>query len=524
MSAADFDWFAGFELRNAQERTFVNLANIDVRQLCALVALQRLDLPSRVRRAEVGIGKLLNEREKTPPAATDPLSSEEIAAIGAERAKAFSDAVAAQQEVERRRHNADLENRLAEALKELSICAAATFSIVFNDDWFELDLVRLATSVRRGGAYEQGLRGIGRAEIRDRIEFAAESFKVLKDIAPAIDDFYFRTITRLNVHISDAKSSEISAKLVQRAREALSRGLNCPLPFSVDEMLMLPAPNTAEGSTEDVPPLVTGTAGTGNAAPVGAEGNPPHIGKPWERPDLRPLIHGPDSLGPHALGQSQLGADATYSAELSEGAKLLATTEGRAEAAEGLAELGVASEGLAKRLEEIEHKAPTAFDVAAAAAMHFGEVGTGAFDVYADAMEESLSIQSLLSQRTGRAMQNALAATLRSVGREAAASAVMEAAKGTAAATGLFDEKKFGSATGHFAAAAMFGSVAGLAGIGSASVSVQPGGSPGSRESRAGGRVGTGGGAGIQVTVIGSLDDEARRQLAQRLAEEIAAH
>lgn len=181
---------------------------------------------------------------------------------------------------------------------------------------------------------------------------------------------------------------------------------------------------------------------------------------------------------------------------------------------------------VSSEIERVRRHAPTALEVAASAAAHLGSVGGGAFDAYADAMDRSISVQSLLSQQTGRAMQNVVASTLRGIGSEAAANAVMETAKGIAASTGPAGVAAFGNPGGHFAAAGMFASVAALAGVGSGALSVKPGGGGG----------GGGGGSSrdgrsseasdspmVNVTVIGAPDWDGKRELAKWVAEVAAS-
>lgn len=159
------------------------------------------------------------------------------------------------------------------------------------------------------------------------------------------------------------------------------------------------------------------------------------------------------------------------------------------------------------------------------AASAVGGIATDAFNQYADAWDRVIDGQNAFNKSSGRAMQNALAGTLRAVGQEAAARAIMETAMGIAASSGPLGLATYGDPSKHFAAAAMFASVAALAGVGSAALSVKPaggggggrGGGGGSGGSAAGGRNVT-----VNVTTFGTFDFEQKRVLAQAVQEAIA--
>lgn len=178
--------------------------------------------------------------------------------------------------------------------------------------------------------------------------------------------------------------------------------------------------------------------------------------------------------------------------------------------------------------------APEDFDAMAAAQQRLGmmtqqalgELGAAAFDQYANAMERVIDGQNAFGKNSGRAMQNAASATLKSLGQQSAAMAVMHLAMAAAGATGgWFPTAQYGTPTANLKAAALFGSVAVLAGVGGAALSVKPasgGGGGGSGGGDRGGGSGSGGGPNVSVTVIGNLDDAAANDLGRRIAQAMA--
>ncbi len=155
-------------------------------------------------------------------------------------------------------------------------------------------------------------------------------------------------------------------------------------------------------------------------------------------------------------------------------------------------------------------------EVAAIAESAIAGTAAGAFDVYADALDETVSLNNLASASFGRAMQNMAASTIRSVGQQAAIKA------GYALAEGFFllANKDFQGAKDSFQAAAIYTGVAAAAGVGSGLVSVSGGG---------GGRLGGGGSGGGDtkaepavnqyITVVGTLDADAAENLERQLRE-----
>lgn len=189
---------------------------------------------------------------------------------------------------------------------------------------------------------------------------------------------------------------------------------------------------------------------------------------------------------------------------------------------------GVVSDATRARIVEIraetaalEAQARVYDELAQIAANALGGIAVGAFDAYVAAMERSISINSLLSESTGRAMQNVLASVLKSVGAQAAAQAIMELAYGVAAMTpwgrGVYGDPAF-----HFKSAALFGSVAVLAGMGSAGLSVNTGGGGGGG-SAGNDRQESGKTATVQLFIFGRPDRASLRDLARQVQEEMAA-
>lgn len=146
----------------------------------------------------------------------------------------------------------------------------------------------------------------------------------------------------------------------------------------------------------------------------------------------------------------------------------------------------------------------------------FGTAGVGIFDAYADAMERSISITSLFSEETGRAMQNALAASLRALGQSAAAHAAEELAYAAMTAINPTAAALYGPAPAHLAAAGMWASVAALAGVASPALSVGGGGGrdrgrlPGADTGRGDER-----GPTFQLILLGNPDAATKDELAR---------
>lgn len=168
-------------------------------------------------------------------------------------------------------------------------------------------------------------------------------------------------------------------------------------------------------------------------------------------------------------------------------------------------------------------EAASAFSAEAQAASLLGSVAGDAFDQYANAMDRVIDGQNAFSKSAGRAMQNALAATLHSIGRQAAVEAGMEGARALAALA----THRYADAGNHAAAAAAFLGVAAAAGVGAGAMSVKP--SSGGRGSGVGGDSGGGsgvasgrGGPTINVYPIGVLDYDAARSLGAQLAQAFA--
>ena len=154
-----------------------------------------------------------------------------------------------------------------------------------------------------------------------------------------------------------------------------------------------------------------------------------------------------------------------------------------------------------------------------------GDLAVGALNEYYDALDKTVSLNAIFAGGFDRAMRNAAAATVRSVGQQAAVRAIFELAEGWAA---LGTPGMQGLAAFHFKSAALFGSIALAAGPGAGLLSVAPGGGG------AGGDRGGGGGRGrdsdregrsgpnIQLIIMGNPDFETKRTYAQWVAEVVA--
>lgn len=143
----------------------------------------------------------------------------------------------------------------------------------------------------------------------------------------------------------------------------------------------------------------------------------------------------------------------------------------------------------------------------------------GAFDVYADAVDQAITLNRFAAEEFGRSARNMLASTLRTIGQRSMVEAAYEFAK----AIGALADGNGASAALHAKAGAMHLGVAALAGVAAGGLSVNAGGGGG----RSAGADPSGGGGGgrsgntINVTVIGALDHASRRDLAKQLQDEM---
>lgn len=159
----------------------------------------------------------------------------------------------------------------------------------------------------------------------------------------------------------------------------------------------------------------------------------------------------------------------------------------------------------------------------------WGEFGQGvaltaateALNAYYDALDKTVSLNAIFAGGFDRAMRNAAAATVRSVGQQAAVRAIFELAEGWAC---LGNPLLAEFAPFHFKSAAIFGGIAIGAGPGAGLLSVMPAGGGGGKEKGgAGSGSGSSGGGGpnINVTFIGTLDTQARRDIWAQIRQEI---
>lgn len=170
------------------------------------------------------------------------------------------------------------------------------------------------------------------------------------------------------------------------------------------------------------------------------------------------------------------------------------------------------------RIDALEREAEMQARVGAMAESAIAGIAAGAFDAYAEALDKTVSMNALFQSSTDRTLRNVAASTIRNVGRQAAIEGAMELARAAAAlAIGNYP-----SASLHGQAAAGFFAVAAAAGAaaGATSVKAPSGGGGGrGRDAGSGGPSGSGGPT-IHVTVIGSLDTQARKDLGAQLREE----
>lgn len=149
-----------------------------------------------------------------------------------------------------------------------------------------------------------------------------------------------------------------------------------------------------------------------------------------------------------------------------------------------------------------------------------GGLAVGAFDAYADALDETMALNNLFAGGTDRAMRNAAASVLRQVGQIAAIHVAEELALAATTAMNPAAAVLYGPATEHLKAAAMWAGVAAAAGAAAGATSVAM---PGSGGSVPGVDTSTdrdrGGGHIFQFTIIGNLDTESREDLLEQLRE-----
>lgn len=168
----------------------------------------------------------------------------------------------------------------------------------------------------------------------------------------------------------------------------------------------------------------------------------------------------------------------------------------------------------------LERQADTYKFVAGVAKDAVGGIMAGAFNAYADALDETVSLNAIFAGGFDRALRNQAAAVVRSVGQQAAVRSIFELAEGFAALGSPFTAP---FAPFHFKAAALFGGIALAAGPGAGLLSVAP-----AAAGSAGGRGGKGGsgdsgsarsGATINVTILGAPSWETKRSIKEWVSE-----
>ena len=213
-----------------------------------------------------------------------------------------------------------------------------------------------------------------------------------------------------------------------------------------------------------------------------------------------------DQLLSKALGESEIELLRRKRSELEEVARLQAGVSGvvAASTSESIA-------GLTKQIDLYE-------DIAQIADTAIAGTAAGAFNAYADALDETISLNQIFAGGFDRSMRNMAASVVRSVGQQAAIKGAFEIAESIAA----FARYDVPGGTGHLKAAGVYFSVAALAGVaaGATSVKSASGGGGGGGGGRGGSDDGKAGGPSIYVTVIGALDTQARKDLGAQLREE----
>lgn len=171
-------------------------------------------------------------------------------------------------------------------------------------------------------------------------------------------------------------------------------------------------------------------------------------------------------------------------------------------------------------IEKKKEEAATAAEVSRMVDSAVRGVAAGAYDSLVDSIDQTISVQNLFAEATGRAMRNAVANVLKALGREAAIKSVFNLAEALAAYAG----GNVASGSGYLAASAKYAAVATAAGVAAAALSVAPAQapSPGASEtgSPGGPRTGVGPNATVNqtVVVIGTLDARGAEELSDQLA------
>lgn len=189
--------------------------------------------------------------------------------------------------------------------------------------------------------------------------------------------------------------------------------------------------------------------------------------------------------------------------------------------------LGPANEALgamARNIEAIGSSSAKAAEQSKSAFEQIGEIAhaqianiaAGAFNAYADAIDDALATGEFSAKSFGAALRNMLAQTLRAIGQEATIRGAFEVAAGIAA---LPTPK----AAQHFISAGQFFAVALAAGVGAGALSTGGGSGQGATprgiEAGASGGGGGGGGASEDVTIIGTLDVRQAESLHDQLGQ-----
>lgn len=206
-----------------------------------------------------------------------------------------------------------------------------------------------------------------------------------------------------------------------------------------------------------------------------------------------------------ALGESEIDVLRRKRHELEEVARLQAGATGIVD------QSTVASiEGLTRQIELME-------DVAEIANTAIAGTAAGAFNAYADALDETISLNQIFAGGFDRSMRNMAASVVRSVGQQAAIKGAFEVAESIAA----FARYDVPGGTGHLKAAGVYFSVAAIAGVGAGALSVKSaGGGGGGVAGSRGGRPSDGdSGPRYFITVIGAPDWEGKQRITQWVRE-----
>ena len=155
-------------------------------------------------------------------------------------------------------------------------------------------------------------------------------------------------------------------------------------------------------------------------------------------------------------------------------------------------------------------------DVADSATTQLAGLAADAFDVYSDALDRAMDARRIEAATLQKALRQMAYEFIRTLGRQAAVEAMMEYAYGIKDLAFY----NYDAASKHFVAAGVFAAVAATASVGAGVLSTQAQASGGGRSGGGGSGGGPGGAGGsgttVNLTIIGTLDQEATWSLPNR--------